>query len=119
MALLAATLVYPVLGTSIRVNDRFPGPRPPIGTLDGMAYMSVGSYTWPDESNRIELQYDYDAIRWLLANVTGTPVVAEAKPALLPGGRAAGVLDDGIPHPAGHAPERTALWMAGSVSGMG
>ena len=78
VALLAATLVYPVLGTGIRVNDRFPGHRPPIGTLDGMAYMSVGSYTWPDESNRIELQYDYDAIRWLLANVTGTPVVAEA-----------------------------------------
>ena len=74
----AATLVYPLLGTAARVNDRFPGARPPIGTLDGMAYMTVGSYTWPDENNRIALEYDYDGIRWLMDHLTGTPVIAEA-----------------------------------------
>ena len=78
VALLSATLVYPVLGTGIRVNDRFPGERPAIGTLDGMAFMTVGTYTWPDENNRIELKYDYEAIRWLMDHVTGTPVIAEA-----------------------------------------
>jgi YYY domain-containing protein len=72
-----ASLLYPIVYTPARVKDRFPGARPPIGTLDGMAFMTVGSYTWP-ENNRIELRYDYEALQWLLANVKGTPVVAEA-----------------------------------------
>jgi YYY domain-containing protein len=74
--LLSSSLFLP-LGVPARVKDRFPGERPPIGTLDGMAYMTVGSYTWP-EDNRIELKYDYEAIKWLLENVKGTPVIAEA-----------------------------------------
>jgi YYY domain-containing protein len=77
-ALLFSACMYPLLSTSQRVRDRFPTERPPIGTLDGMAYMTVGSYDWPDSSNRIELRYDYEAIQWLLANVRGTPVIAEA-----------------------------------------
>ncbi len=72
-----ASLLYPLVFTPARVNDRFPGDRPPVGTLDGMAFMTVGSYTWPD-NNRIELKYDYQALQWLIANVKGTPVVAEA-----------------------------------------
>jgi YYY domain-containing protein len=76
--LLALGLVFPILGAKSRVNDRFPGPRPPRTTLDGMAFMSVGQYGWPDGSHVIELKYDYDAIRWLQENVTGTPVLAEA-----------------------------------------
>ncbi len=72
-----AALLYPIVYTPARVNDRFPGARPPVGTLDGMAFMTVGSYTWP-ENNRIELKYDYQALQWLIANVKGTPVVAEA-----------------------------------------
>jgi YYY domain-containing protein len=75
--LFCASLVYPIVYTPARVDDRFPGARPPVGTLDGMAFMTVGSYTWP-ENNRIELKYDYAALRWLMANVKGTPVVAEA-----------------------------------------
>ncbi len=76
--LLALGLVFPILGTKSRVNDRFPGPRPPRTTLDGMAFMSVGQYNWPDGSHVIDLKYDYDAIRWLQEHVTGTPVLAEA-----------------------------------------
>ncbi|MBC8447213.1 MAG: hypothetical protein H8D78_05640, partial [Chloroflexi bacterium] len=72
-----ASLLYPLVYTPARVSDRFPGDRPPVGTLDGMAFMTVGSYTWPD-NNRIELEYDYQALQWLIANVKGTPVVAEA-----------------------------------------
>jgi len=77
--LLVSSLAFPLLGTPARVNDRFPGARPPVGTLDGMAFMTVGSYTWPDPSNVIELKYDYEAINWLLENVRGTPVIAEGR----------------------------------------
>ncbi len=76
--LLAAAALYPLLGTPARVLDRFPGARPPIGTLDGMAFMTVGAYNWPDDRNRIELRGDYEAICWLRDHVTGTPVLAEA-----------------------------------------
>ncbi|HIQ04690.1 MAG TPA: hypothetical protein EYH31_03240, partial [Anaerolineae bacterium] len=79
VVLLASSLVFPLMGTPQRVKDRFPGARPPIGTLDGMAFMTVGTYTWPDASNRIELRYDYEAINWLLEHVHGTPVIAEGR----------------------------------------
>ncbi len=78
IALFLASSIYTVLGTQARVRDRFPGARPPLGTLDGLAFMTVGRYTWPDDSNPIELRYDYEAIQWFLVNVEGTPVVAEA-----------------------------------------
>jgi YYY domain-containing protein len=74
--LLVSVAVYPVVGTVARVIDRFPGARPEVGTLDGMAFMSVGTYTWDNKT--IELKYDYEAIQWLLWNVKGSPVVAEA-----------------------------------------
>ncbi len=77
--LLFAALVFPLIGTPRRVDDRFPGARPAIGTLDGMAFMTVGVYTWPDQNNPITLRYDYDAIHWLLDNVKGNPVVAEGR----------------------------------------
>jgi YYY domain-containing protein len=80
LVLLMASLIYPVLGTRTRVDDRFPGGdnRPAVGTLDGLAYMTVGTFEWP-AGNPIELKYDYEAIRWLQDNVAGTPVIAEAK----------------------------------------
>jgi uncharacterized membrane protein len=76
--LLIAAALYPLLGTPARVVDRFPGERPPIGSLDGMEFMTVGTYTWPDENNPIPLWGDYQAIHWLQDNVKGTPVLAEA-----------------------------------------
>ncbi|MCB9077420.1 MAG: glycosyltransferase family 39 protein [Anaerolineaceae bacterium] len=80
LILLVAGLVYPIFGTRTRVDDRFPGEqnRPPIGTLNGMAYMTTGVFEWP-AGNPIELAYDYEAIRWLQDNVVGTPILAEAK----------------------------------------
>ena len=75
--LVAASLVYPLLGTRTRVTDRFDDP-PPIGTLDGMAYMTTGTLVWPQD-NPIRLRDDYEAIRWLQDHVVGTPVLAEAK----------------------------------------
>ena len=76
--LLCASLVYPLLGTPSRLSQRFPGWRPPIGTLNGMAFMENGVYHWPDSNNAIELRYDWEAIQWLLANVRGNVVLAES-----------------------------------------
>ncbi len=78
LGLLAASLVYPLLGTPSRLSQRFPGWRPPIGTLNGMAFMENGVYHWPDSNNAIELQYDWAAIQWLLENVRGNVVLAES-----------------------------------------
>ncbi|MBN1639944.1 MAG: glycosyltransferase family 39 protein [Anaerolineae bacterium] len=76
--LLVSVLLFPLLGTPARVMDRFPGARPPLGTLDGLAFMTVGRYTWPNDGNEIVLEGDYRAIRWLQENVRGTPVLVEA-----------------------------------------
>jgi uncharacterized membrane protein len=76
--LLVGVSLFVLLGTPARVMDRFPDQRPPIGTLDGMAFMTVGTYRWPNEDNPIQLWGDYEAIRWLQGNVVGTPVIAEA-----------------------------------------
>jgi len=59
------------------VLDRF-ALSPGFGTLDGMAYMTTGEFTWPQD-NRIVLEYDYEAIRWLQTHAMGTPVLAEAE----------------------------------------
>ena len=76
-ALLAAVavgvMIYPVLATPVRIQDRFnPAPL----TLDGAAWMSDAVHRERDEP--IELRWDADAIRWLQDNATGSPVVLEA-----------------------------------------
>jgi uncharacterized membrane protein len=40
--------------------------------------MTVGRYTWPTGDHLVQLATERDAIRWMLDNVTGSPVVAEA-----------------------------------------
>jgi YYY domain-containing protein len=65
--------LYPVFATRAKINDRFD---PQVGpTLDGMAYMTRAVYY---DGEPIELKWDYDAINWLLDNVQGSPVIAEA-----------------------------------------
>jgi YYY domain-containing protein len=78
LVLLVASLVYPVLGTPARVDQRFMGWRPPIGTLNGLDYMEEGVFAWPDGSHTIELAYDHDALIWLLDNIRGNAVIAES-----------------------------------------
>ena len=70
--LVLAAAVYPVLGTQDRLKTRFDVL--PL-TLDGMAYMRTAEYN--DANGTIDLSADYDAIRWLQANVQGSPVVLE------------------------------------------
>ncbi len=79
--LLVASLTFTVMGTPARLSQRMVGWRPEFGTLNGMDYMRQGSYTWPDDSNRIELAYDWEAIRWLLDNVRGNLVIVETSEA--------------------------------------
>jgi len=106
--LLAAGLTFALAGTPARVQDRFPGPRPAIGTLDGMAFMTVGRFNWPEAENTIEMSYDYLAIQWLLEHVAGTPVVAEAP--------AGGYELDG--QPIGYDYYRAGGLRAGSLTGL-
>jgi YYY domain-containing protein len=71
-------VVYPVLGSASRLEQRFPNARPALGTLDGMAFMTVGEYSWPEPESRIALAGEREALLWLRANVPGNPVVLEA-----------------------------------------
>jgi uncharacterized membrane protein len=117
--LFLASLVYIFLGTRARIQDRFPRASPAIGTLDGMAYMTVGSFQWP-EGNTIELKYDYEAIRWLLANVEGTPVVAEAAVGYYREGGMRVSSYTGLPMPLGglHQNEQRPAWQIGQRDGV-
>ncbi|MYC33659.1 MAG: hypothetical protein F4X64_10835 [Chloroflexi bacterium] len=79
LTVFAGTLVYPALATPVRIADRF-NPLPL--TLDGTAWMPAAVYHPPDwcaeqPLKPIELKWDYEAIRWLQDNVSGTPVVLE------------------------------------------
>ncbi|MEX1018795.1 MAG: DUF2298 domain-containing protein, partial [Litorilinea sp.] len=78
LGLLLCSLAFPLFGTPDRLDYRMVGWRPPVGTLDGMAYMEQGSYTWPDDSHRIELRHDHAVIQWLLEHVRGNLVIAES-----------------------------------------
>jgi YYY domain-containing protein len=72
--LVLGALVYPLMATRARLDDRFVDlPR----TLDGMAYMQTAVYK--DPNGPIELSYDYEGIRWLRQNVEGTPAIVEGR----------------------------------------
>jgi YYY domain-containing protein len=76
--LLAVSFAYPIVGTPARSDQRFPGWRPEIGTLDALDFMREGSYAWPDGSNLIALRYDWQAIQWILDSVRGNLVIVES-----------------------------------------
>ena len=71
--LLAASFIYPILGTRSRLADRFDTQ---AMTLDGADYMKRAVYS--REGPAIELKWDYGAMVWLQENVEGSPVVLEA-----------------------------------------
>jgi YYY domain-containing protein len=76
--LLAGSLVFLFVGVRARVEDRFPNGSPPLGTLDATAYMDTAEYTWPNGERVLRPAGDRAALKWLLENVSGAPVVAEA-----------------------------------------
>ena len=73
MLLLFAAL-YPPLATTAKIRDRFDTELGP--GLDGWAYMTTANY-WDPNGQRYDLKWDLEAIRWLLDNVVGSPVILE------------------------------------------
>ena len=74
-ALLIGSAIYPVFGTQDRLRDRFEGNVTPL-TLDGLAFVEGSVYR--DLKGRIDMERDFEGIRWLRDNVQGSPVVLEA-----------------------------------------
>ena len=74
ITLLLGASVYPVLGTRARLADRFYGQTTPL-TLDGTAYVEGTMYS--DHEGDIDLEADFEGIRWLRENVQGSPIVLE------------------------------------------
>ena len=84
LAVLAVGIaIYPVLGTQVRLRDRF--QTLPL-TLDGAAFMKQTVYH--DQQGDMQLKYDYDAILWIQQNIQGSPVMLEGStPSYRWGGR--------------------------------
>ncbi|MGE3270961.1 MAG: DUF2298 domain-containing protein, partial [Chloroflexota bacterium] len=72
IVLVAACAVYPILATRTKVPLRFESLPP---TLDGMAFMQFAAYR--DREKDLDLPSDYQAIRWMLEHVEGSPVILE------------------------------------------
>ena len=71
--LIGSSLIYTVLGTKSRLDDRF---NVRSATLDGTAFLDQAVHFERDQP--LELKWDQEAIRWLQDNVDGSPVVLEA-----------------------------------------
>ncbi|HKP53502.1 MAG TPA: DUF2298 domain-containing protein [Chloroflexia bacterium] len=75
--LLLASFVYTLIGTPVRVADRFP-VQPPLGTLNGQKYMTTATLNNPQAAPfPMQFKYDYEAIRWMNQNIHGNHVIAE------------------------------------------
>jgi YYY domain-containing protein len=73
-ALIFFAALYPPLATSAKIRDRFD---PSLGPgLDGWEYMEMATY-WDPAGAEYELKWDLEAIRWMLDNVVGSPVILE------------------------------------------
>jgi YYY domain-containing protein len=66
--------LYPPLATSAKIRDRFDANAEP--GLDGWAYMETATY-WDPAGVQYDLKWDLQAIRWMLDNVVGSPVILE------------------------------------------
>ncbi len=60
--------------TLAKIKDRMTDQAPL--TLNGMDYMAHATYT--DEWGEMDLSQDYEAIRWMQENISGSPVIVEA-----------------------------------------
>ena len=74
LLLVMGAAIYPILGTYDRISDRFDDTGTPL-TLDGTAYIKGSIYR--DPKGIIDIDSDFEGIKWLLENVEGSPVVLE------------------------------------------
>jgi YYY domain-containing protein len=85
IVLVFAAVLFPLMASQGRAQDRMT-PDTPL-TLDGMAYMQgamrlEGDRYIRDMNNDLTyfpLADDYDLIRWMQENITGTPVIMEGR----------------------------------------
>jgi len=71
-------LLFPVVASVDKITDRISDTVPL--TLDGMAYMQTSVY-WQDGAV-MDLEQDYQAIRWMQENIQGSPVIVEGTSSL-------------------------------------
>ncbi len=71
--LLIGTAAYPIFASVDKIRDRMSTAAP--HTLDGMAYMQTSQFF--QDGFLMDLSQDYDAIRWMQDNVSGSPVIVE------------------------------------------
>ena len=74
--LFAAAMLYPPFAARAKIRDRFSAEASPRG-LDGMAYMDHAQYF--DNGRDLLLADDKAAMKWLMDNATGSPVILEAQ----------------------------------------
>jgi len=72
--IVAGASLYPMMATLAKIDDRIVANAP--HTLDGMAFMPYSTYT--EDWGQMDLGQDYQAIRWMQENVSGSPVIVEA-----------------------------------------
>ena len=72
--LISGGLLFTVSGTTGKMRDRWIVEAP--HTLDSMTYMKYAQYD--TNGQRLTLNEDYRAIRWMQDNVQGSPVIVEA-----------------------------------------
>jgi uncharacterized membrane protein len=72
--LLISGYLYPMTAATDKIRDRMSKSTPK--TLDGIAFMKSSVY-W-DMDRQMDLSQDYRAIKWMQANVNGSPVLVEA-----------------------------------------
>jgi uncharacterized membrane protein len=69
-----SVILFPIIASADKITDRISNTVPI--TLDGMEYMRYSSYT---ENNQVmDLEQDYELIRWMQDNIKGTPIIIEA-----------------------------------------
>jgi YYY domain-containing protein len=74
VSLLLVAALYPPLAASAKIRDRFD---PDIGPgLSGWDYMQTAYYYDP-QGAAYELKWDLEAIKWMLDNIVGSPVILE------------------------------------------
>ena len=73
--LVSCGMIFMFFGVPAKMRDRMTENAP--WSLDGMAYMDT-AVTF-DQDQRIDLNFDHEAIRWMQENVEGSPVILEAQ----------------------------------------
>lgn len=73
MALVASGALFLLLGVTAKINDRMTAGSP--RSLDGMEYMQYSVYY--ENDHVLDLREDYETIRWMQDNISGSPVIME------------------------------------------